>query len=192
MANKDLSALTSATPASDDLAYIVQGGNSRKTTVGQIARVASGWGLYVDAATALQANAISLTAGQRTLFTVDGGTGSITTHVNGSGIQWTGNEQRGTVIGASYSTRLTFNATKSGGGGTTAYILVEQDIGDGAGPIIAAQEVALRSDSVSHPLTYNFLSYALDTFQANGARYYITPSVNITVWGKQVFVRRDY
>ena len=190
MANKDLSALTSATPASADLAYIVQGGNSRKTTVGQIARVSSGWGLYVDNATALQANAISISAGQRTLFTVDAGTGSITTYVNGSGIEWTANEQRGSVVGASYSTRLTFNATKSGG--AAAYILIEQDIGDGSGPIIAAQEVTLRQDNVSHPLTYNFLSYALDTFQTNGARYYLTPSANITVWGKQVFVRRDY
>lgn len=192
MADKQVSALTAASALTGpELFHIVQGGNSRKATAAQMAALAqNGWGYYVDAATANQANAITISAGQRTLFTVDGGTGSITTYVANSGIVWGGNEHRGAGIGDCFSIRAQFRASKSGGAGT-AYLLMEQDIGDGATPI-AAQEQALRSDAADHPFTFNFLVYSLETYATNGARFYLTPSVNIQVWGKSVFIRKDY
>lgn len=193
MPNRELSDLTAASAlASADLLLVTQSGNSRKATVAQLkTAIGMGWGLYVDNATALQANAVAVSANQRTLVTIDGGAGSITSYLPTAGIQWTANEHRGAVVGDSFTWRLNFNASKQGGSGT-AYILAEMDIGDGSGPIIAAQEVALRSDSASHPLTFNFHGYSLDTFVANGARFYITPSVNVSVWGKSVFIRREF
>lgn len=192
MADKEVSELTAATALSaTDLLHVVQGANSRKATIEQIQAYGGiGWGLYVDAATALQANAVTVTAGTRTLFTVDGGTGSITDYVANSGIVWAGNEHRGAGVGDLFSCRVAFRASKSGGSGT-AYLLVEQDIGDGA-TVIAAQEQALRSDSADHPFTFNFLVYSLETYATNGARFYITPSVTISLWGKSVLIRKDY
>lgn len=195
MSNKQVSQLTAASELTgDELLHVVQGGNSRKATVDQLLSVpppGQGWALFVDAATALEANAVTIPANTRTLISIDGGAGSITTYVNGSGITWTSNEHRGATNGDSYSWRLGFRAKKTGGG--NAYMTVDQDISDGAGTfIIGAQEHALRNDTVGHPFTFNFLGYALDTFATNGMRFYITSTVEIQLWAKSVFIRKDY
>jgi hypothetical protein len=192
MSDKEVSQLTAAAAlAAADMLHLVQGGNSRKATVAQMkAYHKEGWGFYADAASALEANAITIPAGTRTLITIDGGTGSITDYVSNTGIVWEGNEHRGIGVGDSFSIRLSFRAKKQGGAGT-AYLLVEQDIGDGTN-IIAAQEQALRADSVGHPFTFNFLVYSLATYQTNGARFYITPSVEIQMWAKGIFIRKDF
>lgn len=194
MANKTISQLIAATSLSGtDLIHVQQGANSRKAPLNLIRNAFDvGWGLYVDAASALEVNAVTIPANTRTLITIDGGAGSITSHVNGSGIVWAGNEHRGASVGDSWSWRLTFRAKKSGGG-SNAYMLVDQDISDGAGSfIIASQESALRNDTVSHPFSFNFLGYSLDTFATNGMRFYITSSAEIDIWAKTVFIRKDY
>lgn len=192
MADKEVSELTAASAlAASDTFHIVQSGNSRKATAAQMkAYHGEGWGLFSDAATALEANAVTIAANTRTLVTIDGGTGSITTHVGNSGIQWSANEHIGAGIGDSWSHRLSFMAKKSGG--AAAYILADMDINDGGSTIIAAQEQALRTDTAGHPLTFNFLGYSLSTYAANGARFYITSTAQIQVWAKSVFIRKDF
>lgn len=193
MTDKQIPNLTAASlPLTGaELIHVVQGGNSRKASLNQIKDAFDGgWALYVDSATALEANAQTLTAGQRTLLTIDGAAGSILTHVNGSGIQWIDNEHRNTSVGDSWTWRVFLRAKKSGG--ATAYLYVDQDIGNGAGPIIGGQEVAIRSDNQTQTFTFNFSGYSLDTFAANGMRFYITASNTCQIWAKTVFIRRDY
>lgn len=192
MTDKQVSELTAASALSGaELFHIIQGGNSRKATLNQIKDTFdTGWALFNDAATALEANAISLTAGQRTLVAIDAGTGSITTHIGGSGIQWAGNEHRGITEGDSYTWRLNLRAKKTGG--STAYLLVEQDIADGGGTVIGSVESALRNDNQAQTFSYLFAGYGLNTFAANGMRFYITASQNCQIWAKSVFIRRDY
>lgn len=193
MADKKLSDLTAATSiAGTDLIYLQQGANSRKAQLSQVPNTTQmGWALYNDAATALEVNQVTVPANTRSLITIDGGAGSILTHVNGSGIQWTNNAHRNNNVGDSFSIRLQFRAQKSGSAGT-AYLLVEQDIGSGPPQIIAAQEQALRADFADHPFTFNFLVYALQTYRDNGARFYLTSSVNVDVWQKSVLIRKDF
>lgn len=192
MTDKQVSELDAAsTLTGAELIHVVQGGNSRKTTLNALRDTFdSGWALYADAATALEANAISLTAGVRTQLTIDAGAGSITSHIGNSGIAWSGNAHTGATVGDSWTWRLTLRAKKAGG--STSYLLVDQDISAGAGTIIAMAENAIRSDNQAQTFTFLFAGYSLETFVANGMRFYITPSQNCQIWGKSVFIRRDY
>lgn len=193
MTDKAIPDLTAASlPLSGaELIHVVQGGNSRKVALNRIHDAFDGgWGHYVDSATALEANAQTLTAGQRTLLTIDGLGTTNTTYVNGSGIQWVDNEHRNPTLGDSWTWRVFLRAKKSGG--TTAYLYVEQDIGDGAGPVIGGQEIALRSDNQTQTFTFNFTGYTSSTFVSNGLRFYITASNTCQIWAKSVFIRRDF
>lgn len=186
---QDLTAASSLTGA--ELIHVVQGGNSRRTTLNALRDTFdSGWANFVDAATALEANAITLTAGVRTLVTIDAGVGSITSHVGNSGITWAGNAHTGATVGDSWTWRLSLRGKKSGG--TTAYLLVDQDISAGAGTIIGMDEKAIRSDNQSQIFSFGFSGYSMETFAANGMRFYITASQTCQIWGKGVFIRRDY
>lgn len=195
MADKEVSELTAASAlAAADMLHIVQGGNSRRATMAQMkAFHKEGWAYFVDAATALEANAVTIPANTRTQFTVDAGAGSITSYVNGSGIEWTANAHRGQAIGDSFTWRLTMRLKKSGGG-SAVYALIDQDIsaaGDGSN-IISAGEVALRNDTVSHPFNVVFPGYALTTHAANGSRFFITATAQIQVFAKTIFIRKDF
>lgn len=194
MANKSVDQLPQADLlAGDELFHIVQGGNSRKVRLDSIAGAFNGgWALFQDEATALEANAILIQAGQRTLITIDGGAGSITNYIGNSEGQWTGTKHKPGAVGDSHTTRLSFRAKKASAGGSAAYALIEQDIGNGLGPVPQAQEVALRTDTAAHPLSFIFASYALDTYFANGAQYYLTTTANLLIWDKRIFIRRDY
>jgi hypothetical protein len=192
MADKKLADLTAATSlTATDLIYVQQGANSRKAPLSILRNTYDvGWGLYADAAAAIEGNAVTIPANTRTLITIDGGAGSITSYVNGSGIQWTGNAHQNVNVGDGFSIRLSFNAKKTTG--SPAYVLIEHDIGTGTPNIVGAQEQALRQDTVGHPITFNFIVYSLDTYQANGGRFYITSSAEIQVWNKRVLIRKDY
>jgi hypothetical protein len=192
MADKKLADLTLAsTLTATDLLYVQQGANSRKAPLSAVRNTYDvGWAYFNDAASDLEVNAQAITANTRTLLTIDGGTGSILDYVDGSGIEWTSNAHRNNNVGDSFTLRLTFQAKKATG--TAAFILVEQDIGDGTPQIVAAQEVQMRQDTLGHPLTFNFIAYALNTYQANGAKFYITATSNISIWDKAVLIRKDY
>lgn len=193
MTDKTIPELTAAGALTgSELIHVVQGGNSRKVALNRIADTFdSGWALYADAASALEANAQTLTAGQRTLVTIDGGAGSIETYKGGSGIQWQGNQHTGASVGDSWTWRLSLRAKKTGSG--TAYLLVDQDISNGAGTIIGLVESALRTDNQTQTFTYLFSGYSLANFATNGMSFYITASAaNCKIWAKSVFIRKDY
>jgi hypothetical protein len=193
MTNRQISELTAATSlAGTDLMVVQQGINSRKATLNQMRALSGhGWGLYVDAATSLEASAIAVSSDTRTLLTIDGGAGSITSYVNGSGIVWQDNEHRNANVGDSYTIRVDFFAKKAGG--SNAFFVVEQDISDGAGTFIVATDTAqLTKDTVNYRFSFGFVGYTLDTYATNGARFYLTSTENIQIWGKRIFIRKDY
>ena len=186
----DLTAASALTGA--ELIHVVQGGNSRKVALNKIADTFdSGWAVYADAASALEANAVNLTAGQRTLITIDAGAGSITDYIGGSGIQWTNNGHRNASVGDSWTWRLRLRAKKSGG--ATSYLLVEQDNGpDGSPNVIGSVESAIRSDNQAQTFTYLFAGYTSASSVANGFRFFVTASANCSIWAKNMFIRKDY
>lgn len=173
----------------DEIAALVQGGNSRRNTLKQIVRRSTGmgWKNFVDAATVLEANAIALTANVRTQYTVDGGAGSEIVYGANSGIVWTANKQTGAVLGDSFTWKAIFNAKKSGG--AVLYLLIEREI---EGVPYGSHEVALRVDSPTYPHSLMFVGFADAAMVANGTKFYITASANCSIWGKQLFIRRDY
>jgi hypothetical protein len=193
MSNRQISELTAATSlAGTDLVILQQGINSRKATLNQVRQLGGpGWGLFVDAATALEANAVAVNADTRTWLTIDGGEGSITSYINGSGIVWQDNEHRNANVGDSYTIRLDFFAKKTGG--PNAFFVVEQDISDGAGTFIVATDTAQKTkDNAAYRYSFTFIGYTLDTYTANGARFYLTSTENVQIWGKRIFIRKDY
>lgn len=175
-----------------ELIHVVQGGNSRRARLNQIVDTFdSGWAVYADAASALEANAVSLTAGQRTLITIDAGAGSITDYLGGSGIQWSNNGHRGAAVGDSWTWRLRLRAKKTGG--ATSYLLVEQDNGtDGSPNVIGSVESAIRSDNQAQTFTYLFAGYTSANSATNGFRFFVTASANCSIWAKNMFIRKDY
>jgi len=191
MTDKTVPQLTAASALTGaELMHVVQGGNPRKVALNQIKdSFNGGWASYSDFASALEVNAIAINACERTLVTIDGGTGTITSHIGNSEIQWVANEHRGMTVGDSFSWRLDFIAKKSGG--TDAYIICDLDIADGTSTV-ASNEQPLRATGTGRPMSFTFVGYSLDTFAANGGRFYITSSANISIWAKRVFIRRDY
>jgi hypothetical protein len=193
MTDKAIPSLPAASALTgSELIHVVQGGNSRKVALNKIADTFdSGWAVYADAATALEANAISLTAGQRTLITIDAGAGSITDYVGGSGILWQSNAHTGASIGDSWTWRLRLRAKKTGG--ATSYLLVEQDNGTTLEPnVIGSVESAIRSDNQAQTFTYLFAGYTSQRAVDNGFKFYVTASANCQIWAKNMFIRKDY
>lgn len=194
MTDKTIHELTAATTplTGAELIHVVQGSNSRKVALNKIADTFdSGWALFNDAATDLEANAVSLTAGQRTLITIDAVSGNILTYAGGSGITWSANGHRGESVGDSFTWRLALRAKKTGG--STSYLLIEQDIGtDGSPNVIGSVESAIRSDNQAQTFTYVFSGYTLETAVTNGVRFFVTASANCQIWNKSIFIRKDY
>lgn len=193
MTDKQISQLPPASALTgSELVHIVQGGNSRKATLGAFSQsFQSGWAVYADAASALESNAVSLVAGQRTLITIDAGTGSITDFVGGSGITWSQNAHTGAGIGDSWTWRIRLRAKKSGG--STSYLLVEQDNGTQGEPnVIGSVESAIRSDNQQQTFTYIFTGYTSQRAVDNGFRFFVTASANCSIWAKNIFIRKDY
>lgn len=137
----------------------------------------------------------TIIAGVRTQITIDGlGASTNIAYANGMHLDvWSGNVFRPAALGEAYIVRLTsiIAQTNSGSG---AYITFEIDIGTpGVQFIAAAQGIPLlKGQGVATQLTISEPLFCLDTFGLNGAKLYITPSVDITMWNAAIFVQRTF
>lgn len=73
------------------------------------------------------------------------------------------------------------------------YVEVQLDIGDVSEINIVTDRIELtKGIGVTHVKTLSFPIFCLDTFVANGGRIYLTPSIDITVYDKTIFLQRTY
>lgn len=150
-----------------------------------------GWRRFSDGQYS-QASPQIIPAGQRTLLENDGLGGDPASRLTGAFALHDFLDQdrmRSLSIGDSYDLRLSFNAESTVMNNS---ILVELDIGGSVG-VIQGEHPRLPIDAGEVGLvTLNFLMYALDTFQANGAGIYITADTPLTVWGTSWFIRPQH
>lgn len=134
-------------------------------------------------------------AGVRSQITING-LGATTNIAFANGMHsdvWSGNVFRPTAVGEAYTVRLNCLIAQTNAG-VGAYVNFEADIGTPGVPFIAASESVslLKGQGVATQLTISAPFFCLDTFGLNGAKLYITPSVDITVWNFAIFIQRTF
>lgn len=142
-----------------------------------------------------QAAPRSIIAGTRAQITIDG-LGAATNRAFAAGLGldvWSGDRFRPAAMGEAYNLRLTLTIAKSTSSGGD-YAQIEADIGTDAAPFIsAAQSLPLVKASGAPTIaTISAPFFYLDTFGRNGARIFITPSVDVTIWGAAIFIQRTF
>jgi len=151
-----------------------------------------GWAQYEDSVYT-SSNKLAVTAGTRTMITIDGLGANTNKSYLPSGVSdfWdaTNSEITPENIGDSYDVRFDFVADP---GQTTESVLVELDIGDGNPSIVIVSTNAAFPESQEQPMSVNFSIFSLATFVANGGKIYVTPTSNFDFWDFSVFIKRDF
>lgn len=159
---------------------------------GAITGEGPGWVYYKDSVYD-NASRLSITSGTRTLFSVDGlGSGTETSYRDTLPTDlWDSNTINPSAVGEAYSVRMGFEAapTVTGDG----YIEVQLDIGSGSEINIVESRLTLQKGSgVTHKFSYTASIFCLTTFNTNGGKIYLTPSINCEIWDKNIYLQRTY
>ena len=142
-----------------------------------------------------QGSPLAITANTKTQVTVNG-LGAATNREYADGLHptvWDANRFKPFARGEAYNIRLTFTMAQATSG-TGHYISVDADIGTDVLPFIAASQSVplLKGQGVPTLVTVAIPFFCLDTFGQNGARLFLTPSVDITAWGFAIFIQRTF
>jgi hypothetical protein len=164
-------------------------GNDVKLPYLQAGWVTVGDGQYTQGAPrAIAGNA-------RTQITIDGlGAGTNRDYANGMHSDvWSGNRFNSAAVGETYTVSMTLTLAQSSGG-SGHFATFDADIGTDQSPnILAAQSVALnKGQGQATLMTIAAPFVCMDDFGLRGARLFITPSVNVTMWGVSIFIQRTF
>lgn len=138
---------------------------------------------------------LAILSGVRTQITIDAlGATTNTAYANGMHSDvWSGNRFGPSEIGECYNLRLTATVTQVQAG-SGHHVTFEADIGTEEAPFIAAsQSIPLnKGNGVPSLITISAPFFTLGTFGLNGARLFLTPSVNVTVHSMAIFIQRTF
>lgn len=154
----------------------------------------SGW-VNLSDSQYTQDSPLSVSAISKTQITIDS-LGSATNQEYADGLHasiWEENRFKPFARGEAYSIRLTFTVAQATSG-SGHFITVDADIGTDQSPFLtASQSVPLiKGQGVPALVTIAIPFFCLDTFGKNGARLFLTPSVDITAWGFGIFIQRTF
>mgnify|MGYP000090661691 FL=1 len=138
---------------------------------------------------------LAITGGVRTQLTING-LGATTNKLFANGMPqdvWSDNRFKPSDIGECYNLRLTATVTQAQAG-SGHHVTFEADIGTEEAPFIAAsQSIPLnKGNGVPSLITISAPFFTLGTFGLNGARLFLTPSVNVTVHSMAIFIQRTF
>lgn len=177
------------TPLSSDETIIVSEGVAYRATMQQMRRAdGRGWVNIADAAHT-EVSPQSITSGNRTLLTLDA-LGATTNYDYRDGIPtdvWSGDKFHAQASGETYMLRLTMIVDPATGASGN-YLDLEVDIGSPIGQIY--QTVTPLLKGAASRFSFAIPIFALNTFLANGAEFYVTSNVNCDIWGKALFIQR--
>lgn len=138
---------------------------------------------------------LSITAETKTQITIDGaGATTNTAYANGMHSDvWSNNRFKPFAIGECYTLRLTAIVTQVSSG-SGHYVTFDADIGTDGSPFIAASQSVplIKGNGVETLMTIAAPFFTLGTFGQNGARLYLTPSVDVTLHGAAIFIQRTF
>jgi hypothetical protein len=141
------------------------------------------------------ASPLSIDAGVKTQVTIDG-TGATTNiaYANGMHVDvWSDNRFKPNAVGECYNLRLTGVITQSTSG-SGHYATFDADIGTDDVPFLAASQSVplIKGNGVATLFTISAPFFTLGTFGLNGARLFLTPSVNVTLHSAAIFIQRTF
>lgn len=180
MSDKKISELTEATSvAITDELVLLQGGETKRASVGTLGAGKTGWVQYADGSV-IAANGQNITNGVSTTLEIDGST-SITSQqpADATVPLWdtTNHKLMPISSGDSYDVRLLFTAENYSG--TSPYLTIELDIGGSQG-VIAAVTVPLMKGGAAQRVMVPMPIFTLGTFLANGGEFKVTYAGNTT------------
>ena len=138
---------------------------------------------------------LTILSGIKTQLTING-LGASTNRDYADGMHsdvWSDNRFKPFALGDVYNLRLTCTMSQSNAG-TGNYVIFDADIGTDAVPFLAAEQSVqlVKGQGVATLTTISAPFFCLDTFGRNGARLFLTPSTDITVWGLAIFIQRTF
>ena len=154
-------------------------------------RVAQGWGYWQDNANRT-GNRQLITADTRALFTVDGLGENTNTDFLGDmpSSVYNGNTIMPNGVGNTYTVRIDYKAS-SNSVSQGEYCEVALDIGDGGVIEILDDRFDLAKGSGNtHIFSRTYQIFCLDTFNANGGKFYITPSISVDIWDRAISIHQ--
>lgn len=169
---------------------VVDGGMSFRVSMRQVRQgVGLGWGNFSDSANWAD-NKLTVSSETRTLYTVDGLFSLTETRfIDGlTSAVWSGNKITPQAVGETYIARLTFQASKATSS-TGSYLTVDLDVGFDD-PIFAQYVLLIKASGATQNISVTIPIFCLETFFANGGSFYITPSEQLQVWNKSIFIQR--
>ena len=135
---------------------------------------------------------VTFSSGVRTQLTIDGlGPGSNTDFTQGKNL-WdtTNNCLSSDRVGKTFTVRLDLLAQRLTSGSDE--LIVDVDIGTVGAPIVIAADTKTASVGGVQRYSFVFPLFSLNTFLANGAKFYLTPSGgDFEVSGVSVFIKED-
>lgn len=156
--------------------------------------IQAGW-VNVTDSQYTQAAPLAIAAGVKTQITIDG-LGAATNRAYANGLHsdvWSDNRFKPADVGEVYTLRLTglITQTSSGSGHFATF---EADIGTNEAPFIAAVQSVPLIKGHGNPTTFTISApfFTLETFGRNGARLFLTPSVDVTLHGAAIFIQRTF
>lgn len=154
----------------------------------------SGWVNIADSQYTL-GSPLAISAATKTQITVDGlGPTTNTTYADGMPASvWSDNRFKPSALGDAYNVRMTCTMAQATSG-TGHYVTFDADIGTDETPFMASSQSIplIKGQGVATLLTLSAPFFCLDTFGRNGARFYLTPSTDITAWGFAIFIQRTF
>lgn len=156
--------------------------------------IQGGWVNIVDSQYT-SGSPLAIAGGSSGQVTINGlGTATNRTYADGLHDDvWSDNRFKPAALGEAYNLRVTLTAVQATSG-TGHYVTFELDIGTDAVPFVSAsQSVPLvKGQGVPTLITIAAPFFCLDTFGRNGARLFLKPSVDITVYGAAIFIQRTF
>lgn len=172
---------------------IVEEAVSEVGEVPQVPDPLGGWGHWADSVHT-SGSPQEITGGARTQFTVDGlGATTETSMLPGedSGV-FSSSVIHPNNIGDAFMLRIRITvvpqAVSQG-----EYVEVHLDIGSGSQVNIVTDRIELtKGIGVAHVKALSFPIFCMSTFNANGGVIYITPSIDVNVYDKSIYLQRTF
>jgi hypothetical protein len=161
-------------------------------STGSIVGAGGGWATYQDSVYT-DVSRQTILADTRTAYTSNGlGATTNTDYLRAVPTTvWDGTTLQPSEIGEAYSIRIDFSAAPTTVG--DGVVELELDIGSGSEINIVERRFNFsRGSGVTHNFSAGFPIFCVATFNANGGKFWITPSLNCVVWNRRIFIQRTF
>lgn len=151
------------------------------------------WGFWADSAHT-QGAPQTISSGVRTLFTSNGLDATTETGFlySGDAGLWSSNTIVPASEGDAFNARIGITVVPQSVS-QGEFVEINLDIGSGSPINIVTDRIELtKGIGVAHVKTIAFPIFCLSNFIANGGKIYLTPSINVNVYGKKIMLQRTY